>query len=180
MFVAHEVVLPVDFTVAKDRLAGILRGRALVLAARESYDHGVFLMLRVGPRGAAPGISRLVEVQFRDLVDHGDSAVLTLRWEAAGPGGGLFPALDADLTLAQKGPDATRLRLDGSYRPPLGGFGERLDRMILHRVAAATIDAFITRIADAIEAGEAHADPPPAIGAELSGHEQYFVAYSLN
>jgi hypothetical protein len=152
MFVAHEVVLPLDFTVAKDKLASVMKGKALVLAARESYDHGVLLMLRVGPRGPAPGVSRLVEVRFRDLVSRGDSAVLTLRWEAIGPGGNLFPALDADLTLTAKGADTTRLRLDGSYRPPLGGLGERLDRMILHRVAAATIDSFVTRIAEAIEA----------------------------
>jgi carbon monoxide dehydrogenase subunit G len=174
MFVAHEVVLPVDFTVAKDRLANVLQGQTLVLAARESYDHGVFLMLRVGPRGPVPGASRLVEVQFRDLVTHGASAVLTLRWEATGPGGALFPALDADLTLTPKGPGATRLRLDGSYRPPLGSLGERLDRMILHRVAAATIDSFVARIAEAIGAGGADcADVPSAIGAELPATDYF-------
>jgi hypothetical protein len=169
MFVAHEVVLPVDFTVAKDRLTNVIRGKALVLAARESYDHGVMMWLRVGPRGPTAGVSRLVEVRFRDLVAHGDSVVLTLRWEATGPGGSLFPALDADLTLTPQGPDATRLHLDGSYRPPLGGLGERLDRMILHRVAAATIDSFVTRIAEAIEAGDdGYADLPCAIGADLA------------
>jgi hypothetical protein len=33
---------------------------------------------------------------------------------------GLFPALDADITLTPAGEDATVLRLAGAYRPPLG------------------------------------------------------------
>jgi hypothetical protein len=95
-------------------------------------------------------------VHFRDLVMRDDSAVLTLRWEATGPGGRLFPALDADITLTPAGERATLLRLAGSYRPPLGSLGAGLDRAILHR-AAATIRAFLSRVADSIGPGPSRA-----------------------
>jgi len=67
-----------------------------------------------------------------------------------GPGGGLFPALDADLELTALGQDATMLRLAGAYRQPLATAGGALDQTVLRTVAAATIQAFIRRVADAI------------------------------
>jgi hypothetical protein len=149
MFVGHEAVLQVGFDVAQARLKNLIHGNALVVASRDSYGDGFTRLLRVGPLGSAPAVSRLVEVRFRDLVQRQDSAVLTLRWDALGPGGGLVPALDADLTLTPVS-GQTRLRLDGSYRPPLGALGEHLDRAILHRVADATIQSFVARVASAI------------------------------
>ena len=92
-------------------------------------------MGRVGPRGSAPGMSRLVQVHFRDLMIREGLAALTLRWETAGPGGGLFPALDADITLTPAGDPASLLKLAGAYRPPLRALGAGLDRAIMHRVA---------------------------------------------
>lgn len=71
-------------------------------------------------------MSTLVQVHFRDLVTREGSAVLALRWEAAGPRGGLFPALDADITLTPAGEQATVLELAGAYRPPLGAAGDGL------------------------------------------------------
>jgi hypothetical protein len=150
MFVQQETTLPLPFATAMARLENVVHGTVLVAASHQSYGEGVTGLLRVGPLGPARGVSRLVEVRFRDLVMHGDTAVLTLRWEASGPGGGLFPALDADLTLSSAGADATALRLDGSYRPPLGVVGERLDRAILHRIAAATMESFVGGVAQAI------------------------------
>jgi hypothetical protein len=49
------------------------------------------------------------------------------------------------------------LRLDGAYRPPLGSTGDGLDRAVLHRVATATVQDFLGRIAEAI------ADPAAAV-----------------
>jgi len=82
---------------------------------------------------------------------------LTLRWESTGPGGRLFPALDADITLTLAGEHATLLLLAGSCRPTLGSLGAGLDRAILHR-AAATIRAFLSRVADSTGPG------PPRAG----------------
>jgi hypothetical protein len=117
------------------------------------------VLLRVGPLGSVRGLSRLVEVQFRDLVGREDSAVLTLRWAATGPGGALFPVLDADLTLTPRGEQATLLALAGAYRPPLGALGAGLDRTVLRRVAAATVRAFVRSVAAALTQPGAAAEP---------------------
>jgi carbon monoxide dehydrogenase subunit G len=150
VFIGDEVVLHVSFTAAKARLANLARGGSLVSASADAYDEGITGLVRVGPLSSAPGMSTLVEVHFLDLVSREDSALLALRWEAMGPGGRLFPALDADITLTPAGEHATLITLAGAYRPPLGTLGATLDRAILHRVAAATIQTFINRVADAI------------------------------
>lgn len=54
---------------------------------------------RVGPLGGVPAVSKLVEVHALDMVTRGESAMLALRWQATGPAGRLFPALDADMVL---------------------------------------------------------------------------------
>jgi hypothetical protein len=69
---------------------------------------------------------------------------------ATGPGGALFPVLDADLELTALSKDATMLRLVGAYQAPLGKAGAVLDRAVLQWVATATIHAFIRRISDAV------------------------------
>ncbi len=105
---------------------------------------------RVGPRGDVPLMSKLVQVYARDVLIHDRSAVLTLRWEATGYGGGLFPALDADITLTPAGDDASVLTLDGAYRPPLAGLGAALDKVILHRVATSTVRSLLSQLAESI------------------------------
>jgi hypothetical protein len=150
VFVGDERQLNVGVDCARDRLAGLAHGGSLTEAAADAYREGLTGLVRVGPLGSVRGVSRLVEVQFRDPVIYGDCVVLTLRWKAIGPGGRLFPALDGDITLTPAGKHATWLQLAGAYRPPLGWLGAGIDRVILHRVAAATIGAFINRVADAI------------------------------
>jgi len=174
VFISNEVLLDVSFAAAQARLANLARGGSLLSASQVAYDDGITGLARVGPLGSGPGISRLVRVHFRDLVTREGSAVLTLRWEATGPGGGLFPALDADITLTPAGEQATVLKLAGAYRPPLGAAGAGLDRAILRRVATATTRSFMNRVeatithpADAagLERGIAGAAPswlPPA------------------
>jgi len=149
MIVSDSVRLDVGFAAAHARLANLAHDSTLLTASRHAYGEGL-AAVRVGPVGGARGLSKLVEVQYRDLVTRDSTAVLTLRWEASGPGGGLFPALDADVTLTPDGEDASLLRLDGAYRPPLGGLGAGLDRAVLHRLAMSTITDFIGRIAEAI------------------------------
>jgi len=107
-------------------------------------------LVRIGSLGPVPGLSRLAEVRLRDLAGSDDRAALALRWEAIGPGSGLFPVLDANLTLTVAGERASSLTLTGTYRPPAGAMGAILDRTILHQVAAATIRDFLARVAETI------------------------------
>ena len=95
-------------------------------------------------------MSKLVKVHFREVVTRGECAVLTLRWEATGPGGRLFPALDADIWLTPAEEHSTRLSLAGVYRPPLAAVGAGLDRAVFHRVADATVRSLPARVADVL------------------------------
>jgi hypothetical protein len=155
MFVRDEVPIDVGFEVARDRLANL--DRWFLTASDHAYGEGMAGLSRVGPRGPAPGISRLAEIRFQSLTAHDGRAGLALRWEARGPGGRLFPVLDADLTLTSAGENAALLTLSGAYRPPLGNLGAELDRLLLHRVAEATIRNFLDRVAAAL--GDHTAEP---------------------
>jgi hypothetical protein len=157
VFVGDRLRLAVSFEAALAGLASLTRGTALVRASGDAYGEGASDLVRVGPLGSVAGVSRLVKVHFGDLVVRGESALLILRWEAVGPGGDLFPALDADLTLTPAGEQAALLTLAAVYRPPLGRLGEGLDRAGLNRVATATIRAFLNHLADLITSSNGNA-----------------------
>jgi hypothetical protein len=164
MFVADEHRVGVGFGAAQARLADLVHGDALITSSADCYEQGMTGLAQADPLGSAPGVSKLVEAQFGQLVTRADSARLPLRWHATGPEGVLFPVLDADLELTALSEDATMLRLAGAYRPPPGKAGGMLDRAVLQRVAAATIHMFIRRVADAI----VHPAGAPAPGQEGS------------
>ena len=157
VFVRDETPLRVGLPTAQARLVDLSRG-PLTCASQDSYDETITGLMLVGPLGPVPGLSRQVTVSFLDLMTHPGQAVLGMRWHVAGPGGRLFPALDANLVLTADGPEATLLRIEGIYQPPLGALGARLDELVLNRVAAATIRGFAHKVADAI------VNPPGPVG----------------
>jgi hypothetical protein len=153
MFVGDEVRLDVGFAVARERLTRLGESGALFAPSADGYGAG---LARVGP-GV---VSKLVRVQVHQLSWTDKSGGLALRWEATGAGGKLFPVLDADLTLTDFGTQGTLVALAGVYRPTLGVLGQALDRVVLHRVAAATVKSFLAQVAAQL------ADQPVANGAE--------------
>ena len=161
MFARDEVTVEAGFEAARARLVNLTHGGWLATASSGAYADGLGGLIRVGPFGDVLAASKLVRVELLEPVPRQDVVVLPLRWQATGAMGRLFPVLDANLTLTPAGARQTLMRLDGAYRPPLGGVGASLDRVLLHRAATATIRALLTRIADAI------AHPSPA--AESAG-----------
>jgi hypothetical protein len=155
MFLAEETIVAAGFADAAARFAHVISYGSIHAASVAAYEHGQAAVLRVGPAGDMPGLSKLVRVQFLAPVQHGATLTLALRWEATGPAGELFPALDADLVLAREGEDQVRLGLTGSYRPPLGRAGAALDRALLRRITTATACSLLGGLAEAI------ADPQP-------------------
>lgn len=157
MFVAHDIVLGVGFGAAQARLANLVHGSRLNGASQAAYEAGLASAIRVGPFGEAPGVSKLVRVRFLDPVYRAEAMTVGLRWEATGITGGLFPVLDADISVTLTGERMTRLAMAGAYRPPLGRFGAGLDRAILNRMATATIRSLLRTVADALASPEAAA-----------------------
>jgi len=131
-------------------LSAMVSNGWLKQASADAYESGRTGLARVGPRGDVAMLSKLVEVRVRDVVTHDGSAVLTLRWEATGHGGSLFPALDADITITSAADGTSLLTLDGAYRPPLAAFGTALDKVILNRVATSTMRSLLVQIAKSI------------------------------
>lgn len=161
---AAEVMVDLSFPVAAARLANLARSGSLTRASQGAYGDGLTGLAQVGPLGVAPGMSKLVEVHFLKVVNRGESAVLALRWEAAGPGGRLIPALDADICLTPAGVRSTRLSLAGVYRPPLGALGADLDKAVLHRVTDATARSLLARAADVLACPQYPADTVQGTG----------------
>ncbi len=161
MFVAHQLVLQISSQAAQARLANQAYRDGLSSASQDAYENGLASLIRVGPLGDLPGASKLVRVRFLDPVYRGDAMTLGLRWEATGVAGGLFPVLDADITLTPVGEHATRLALAPSYRPPLSRLGVALDKAILNHLATGTIRALLRDVANALANPGTAADRPP-------------------
>ncbi len=150
MFVSHEVTLPTEYEVACTRLTNVISQGVLYGVSDAAYEGGADALLRVGPFGEWPGLSKLVRVRVMDPVRHGATMRAALRWEATGPAGDLFPVLDADVMLTPDGANGSQLGLVGSYRPPLGRAGAVLDKAIMGRVAMSTVRALLNNLANAI------------------------------
>jgi hypothetical protein len=155
MFVGDEVVLDVSFSVARARLADFIGNDLLRSASDDAYGAGITGLARVG----ALGLNKLVRVQVRELAPKAGQAGFAVRWEASGPGSGLFPVLDADIRLVPAEQETTLLVLEGVYRPPLGPLGSALDRAALHSLAAATMRKFLGRLAAGITVPAGNHEP---------------------
>ena len=131
MFVSEEQTLTVSFPVAASRLARLAGAGWLREASETVYQGGVEYLMRVGPAGTTPGVSRLVQVRFTEPTYLDGMMTVSLRWEATGVTGGLFPALDADIRISAEEDESVTVTLIGSYRPPLGMLGAGLDRLLL-------------------------------------------------
>ena len=121
MFVVHDVLLDVAFSVARPRLVSLASSRALVDASRAAYEEGLTSLIRTGPTVVQAAEPRLAQVKFLPPVERPGTTTVGLRWEASGAATGLFPVLDADITLAVASEHTTTLTLSGVYRPASDG-----------------------------------------------------------
>jgi hypothetical protein len=109
-----------------------------------------------------PRLGRRVAIALGEPVRFPSMASLPLTWEPDGLEG-LLPRLDANLELGPLGEDRTQLAISARYRPPLGVLGQAIDRVLLHRMAEATLKDFLDRLGAAItlsQPGPAARMPP--------------------
>jgi hypothetical protein len=173
MFVGDEITLGAAYPDARAGLLRLTHGGWLSDASGDAYAEGLAGLVRVGPFGDMPGASKLVRVLVLEPVERENSLTLSLRWEATGVMGHLFPVLDANVILIPAGENASQLALAGAYRPPFAAVGQGLDRVLLHRAASATVRSLLRRMAETITAatpgasgpGPATAGPEPAVAA---------------
>lgn len=145
MFVYYFVHVDRPIEETRQIVLGLLDG--LADAADIAYREGEGLRMRAGP--GARVIAKTVRLEIGSPFQHDGEVAIPLSWEATGPTE-LFPTVDAELILAAHGPGLTQISFRGSYRPPLGGLGEALDKALLHRVAEATVKHFVDRVGAAV------------------------------
>ncbi|MBV8529028.1 MAG: hypothetical protein JOZ75_11990 [Candidatus Dormibacteraeota bacterium] len=121
--------------------------------ATQAAAAGDALSLRLGPHGQHSTLSKHIAVEIGQAVPRDGAVVVPLTWHATGAPA-LFPVFSGDIELAAIGGAETQLSIWGRYDPPLGAFGEALDRFGLHRVAEASVRAFLRDLAQSIEASE--------------------------
>ncbi|MDH5373110.1 MAG: hypothetical protein OEX97_09225 [Acidimicrobiia bacterium] len=124
--------------------------------ASAAYRDGEDIRARLAV-GKAPLLAKDVSLQVGDPIRAHAHTTIPLMWDATGSPG-LFPRMLADLIIAPLGSMRAQLTFRGSYDPPLGPIGEVLDRALLHRVAEASVKAFMDRIALAL--GQTGASSP--------------------
>jgi hypothetical protein len=147
VFIGDQVLLEAGFDAARCQLGRLARDGVLQGTSEHAYASAMTALMKAA--GPAAGRSRLAAVKPADLAETADCARLGLRWEATGPGGGLFPALDADLTLTPASKTATLLALAGVYRLP-DPAGTGLDPAVARRIAEEAIGSFLSRLACAV------------------------------
>lgn len=152
MFIGDQARAAVSASTATARLAGLASDGALTRVSHAAWAQGAAtIRITPGPgttpeTGTAAGLPALAVVRSRGPVKRGAVSVLILRWEVDGPDG-LFPVLDADLTLVPDGQRAALLGLDGVYRSLPGA---ALDTDAVRRAATATVRCLLGSIVGAI------------------------------
>jgi hypothetical protein len=144
--------VPVSAERVRDRILAD-DGEWLTPIASAAAGDGEALRLRVGPLSALPMLGKTVSVHVGHPIARGEVTVVPLTWQATNAPG-LFPVLTADLEVASLGDDLTQLTLQGRYDPPLGGIGQRIDRLLMHRVAEASVRSFLSHLAERLAALE--------------------------
>ena len=138
MFVYYYGLVPGDSAEVESALLILLRDRPEL--AGIAYRQAEELRVRVGP---GPRVfAKTVRLDLgRPIQGPGDTRV-PISWVATGARG-LFPRLEGEMVVSEVGPELTQLVFRGSYDPPLGLVGEALDRILLHRLAEASVKHFV-------------------------------------
>lgn len=147
MFVYYFMYIDRPFSDTRRLVLSIVDG--LPEAAGIAYREGEQMQMRAGVGPVV--LSKTVRVEVGDPIDVGGETAIPVSWTATGPTR-LFPTMDGELIIVGVGPADTQIIFRGTYRPPLGGLGEALDRALLHRVAEATVKHFVDRIGTAVMA----------------------------
>ncbi|MGO9162828.1 MAG: hypothetical protein ACLP7J_19400 [Streptosporangiaceae bacterium] len=168
MFTEAEVTLDIGYGEARQVLARLADSEVLTRVCETAYGEGITVLAG----GAGPAAEARLSGVRAQLIAGDSWGYLTLRWEAMGPDGRLFPAVDADLTLTRAGDHASVLTVFAAYRLPPAG--PRPDGVLVGCAAAVTIRGFLARTASimrhpAMRGAPASARARPAWPARWSG-----------
>lgn len=164
MFIGDHVLLNVGFAAARVRLGNLAHGGLLLGASEHAYGETITGL--ADAVGSVAGAFQLAGVRPGDISETCGGAQLPVHWEVITGDGALFPALDADLTLAPAGDQTTVFALTGVFRAPPDVVDAGLEHEIVYWFAAAAVRLFLARLAAALvhPSGAARAVPHGTAG----------------
>lgn len=139
MFVQYYGTVERPFADVERRLLDL--GDALSAPADSAYRLGERLGVKIG----GVGVAKTVLLDLKTPMRGDGTTSVPLEWWATGTPG-LFPRMEAELTVADVGGAFTQVRFQGTYQPPLGPVGRVLDRALFGRFAEASVKDFVDRV----------------------------------
>ena len=131
--------------------AGIFQ-RATATATSRAHELGSTLRVSVGAVEIGADVEIAVRQVNEKLSPLGDRKTeLELMWSAASAAG-LFPSMEATLSIYPLSAHETQIDFHGHYRPPLGAVGKALDALVGRRIAEASVLRFVQEIAACLSA----------------------------
>jgi hypothetical protein len=126
-------------------------------ATRAAADraHSLAAALRVNIAGI--DVATEIDISLGEIVETGQeqgrapSTRIPVRWGAS-KRPGLFPLMEAELSVYPLTATETQLDFEGSYEPPLGPVGTALDAVMGHRIAEASVHRFVGDVAHHLRA----------------------------
>jgi hypothetical protein len=147
MFVQYFGLVARPFAdVSRDLLA---MSNGLARSATVAYRNGEALLAKMSGPGV---VAKTVALEMGEAIQSADSTSVPLSWWATGTPG-LFPTMEAELSVAAMGPDLTQVSFQGTYKPPLGIVGQVLDRTLLRRFAESSVKDFVDRVIVELDEG---------------------------
>ena len=129
--------------------AGGIFGRATTGAATRAGSVAASLRAKIGSLEVGTDVAieiGAIEETPNDDPLHVPTLKIPLSWKAT-RAPGLFPSMEAVLSVYALSKDETQLDLRGLYRPPLGALGAAVDTIALGRLADASVHRFVADIA---------------------------------
>lgn len=117
--------------------------------ARAAEARGQHLLAEVGFGPDGRRVTKEVEIELGQWIRFPTKTVLPMTWRAT-TAEALFPLFESDIEVGPLGPGWTQLSVSARYRPPLGALGRMIDRVLMHRVAEATVKDFLDRAGEAL------------------------------
>jgi hypothetical protein len=162
MFIRYYIELSLPVAKVEQALVSSPAGWLSTMAGQaQARGDGLLSEVGVGPLGIR--LQRQVRIRLGEPIQFPSMTSLPLTWEPVGLEG-VLPQLDANLELGSLGEDRTQLAISARYRPPLGVVGRAVDRVLLHRVAEATVKDFLDRLGPAITHQAMAGSAPEVLG----------------
>jgi hypothetical protein len=136
MFVTEESTLGLPLGLVVAQLGSAIESGRFREVSAHAHAAGLAVLARARPPGNVRGLATTMQVRVSGPRERISGVAYAVRWEASEPEGGLFPALDADLSLTRLDAGRTRLAIAACYRPQPG---VQPDRLLLSRAARTTL-----------------------------------------